>query len=316
MISEDELNSAVRLRCELLASGFTDQQLRALVKRGQLVRIRHGAYVDGGLWRQLDESERHRLHIRAVLKRAHPSTVVTHVSAAVERGAPVWGIPLDDVHVTRTDGKPGRREAGVVHHCGVLTEHDVEVVNGIPLTRAARCAVEVTAMATVEPALVTVNAMLHAEMLTAGELLAEVDALKHWPDTLATRIVVQLSDARIQSVGESRTAYLCWSQHLPRPEPQVPILDENGHVIACADFAWRQYGVFLEFDGRLKYALFRREGETLEEFLMREKRREERICQLTGWVCIRISWADLEHPARTAARIRRILESRRAPLGA
>jgi hypothetical protein len=68
--------------------------------------------------------------------------------------------------------------------------------------------------------------------------------------------------------------------------------------------------VFLEIDGRLKYEHFRREGETLEQFLMREKRREELICQLTGWICIRLTWADLEHPVRTARRIRRVLEGR------
>ncbi|HEX2771983.1 MAG TPA: hypothetical protein VHN18_06080, partial [Micromonosporaceae bacterium] len=80
--------------------------------------------------------------------------------------------------------------------------------------------------------------------------------------------------------------------------------------------AWRELGVFVEFDGREKYARFRRKNESLEEFLMREKRREERICLLTGWVCIRITWADLERPAATARRIRRILESRRRPVGA
>ena len=47
---------------------------------------------------------------------------------------------------------------------------------------------------------------------------------------------------------------------------------------------------------------------------MREKRRIELICQLTGWVCIPITWDDLEHPGRTAARIRRILASRRKPV--
>ena len=43
---------------------------------------------------------------------------------------------------------------------------------------------------------------------------------------------------------------------------------------------------------------------------MREKAREERICQLTGWICIRITWAQLNAPVSLARRIRRILESR------
>lgn len=309
-----DLTHAVVLRRELLAQGFTDPQIRSMVRRGQLHRVRHGSYVDGALWHSLSSPDRHRVLVRAVLKRAHPSTVVTHVSAAVERGTPTWGIALDEVHVTRTDGKPQRREAGVVHHCGELRESDVERVNGIPVSRAARCAVEVTTMTTVEPALVVVNGLLNTSLLTVEELAAEVEACKHWPDSLATTIVLRLCDPRIQSVGESRTHYLCWAHHLPRPEPQVPVVDELGRVFAFADFAWPDVGVFLEFDGRIKYEQFRRDGESLEEYLMREKRREERICQLTGWVCIRITWDDLAHPARTARRIRAILDSRRRPL--
>ncbi len=89
-------------------------------------------------------------------------------------------------------------------------------------------------------------------------------------------------------MAESRTWFMCWAQHLPRPRPQVPVLDENGWVFAYADFVWEEEGVFLEFDGRIKYEKYRRKGETLEEYLMREKRREEQICLLTGWQCIRI----------------------------
>lgn len=313
---EPDLEGVVILRRELLAEGYTDNQIRAMVKRGELHRVRHGSYVAAPLWAELSAVDRHRVLLRAVLRRAHPSTVATHISAAVERGAPTWGISLREVHVTRTDGKPGRREAGVVHHRGRLTQEDVEVVNGIPVSRTARCAVEVTTMATVEPALVVVNGMLHAGMLTREAFAAEVDDCKHWPDTLATTIVLRLCDARVESVAESRTLFLCWAQHLPRPEPQVPVVDEWGRVFAYVDFGWLDEGVFLEFDGRIKYERFRRKGETLEEFLMREKKREERICQLTGWVCIRITWEDLAHPERTARRIRAILESRRRPVGA
>ena len=311
-----DLGDMVVLRRELLAEGYTDSQIQRLVRRGDLYRVRHGSYVPGTLWPTLSAAERHRVLVRAVLRRAHPSAVATHISAAVERGAPVWGISLDEVHITRTDGKTGRREAGVVHHRGALDANGVEIVNGIPVSRAPRCAVEVTTMATVEPALVTVNGMLNAQLLTVEEFAGAVEALKHWPDTLATTIVLRLCDPRIQSVGESRTSFMCWDQHLPRPEPQVAVYDEFGHLLGYTDFAWCEEGVFLEFDGRLKYEWFRREGETLDEFLMREKRREERICQVTGWVCIRITWADLAHPERTARRIRRILEGRRRPVGA
>ncbi len=208
----------------------------------------------------------------------------------------MWGIPLDVVHVTRSDGRPGRNEAGIRHHAGRLDRSEIEYVNGMPVTKAARTAVEVTTITTVEPALVTINGMLHDKLFNKQEFAAEVARLKHWPDTLTATLVERLCDGRIPSVAESRTLHLCWSQHLPRPEPQIPIRDERGWVFAYVDFGWEDEGVFLEFDGRLKYELFRRENETLAEYLLREKRREEQICQLTGWVCIRIAWADLENP--------------------
>ncbi len=140
--------------------------------------------------------------------------------------------------------------------------------------------------------------------------------MQHWPGTLATRIVLDLVDPAIESVGESRVAYLCFSQSLPRPETQVRVRDENGRVVARVDFAWPALGVFLEFDGRVKYGA---DGQTV----WKEKRREDRIRELTGWrsgdwrsrvaqISAGLSEglapaADLEDPVRTAGRIRAVL---------
>lgn len=41
--------------------------------------------------------------------------------------------------------------------------------------------------------------------------------------------------------------------------------------------------------------------------VLREKQRESRIAELTGWRCIRITWADLERPDGTVARILALL---------
>ena len=170
--------------------------------------MRHGSYVAGDLWCSLSAADRHRVLVRAVLRRAHPSAVATHVSAAVERGAPTWGVNLDEVGITRTDGIPGRREAGVLHHRGRLPESEVEVVNGIRLSGAARSAIEVSTTTPLESALVTVNGLLHAGHCTSDELATMAEAHKHWPDSLTMTLLLRLCDPRVQSVGESRTSYL------------------------------------------------------------------------------------------------------------
>ena len=175
-----DLDGVVILRRELIADGLNDRQIAGKVRDGELHRVRHGSYVSGPLWSGLSTVDRHRVTVRAVLRRAAPGAVVSHVSAAVELGAPVWGISLDDVHLTRLDGVSGRREAGVAHHAGELDERDVRVVNGVTVTSPARCAVEVTTMTTVEPALVTVNGLLNSGLVSAADFAAEIDRLKHW----------------------------------------------------------------------------------------------------------------------------------------
>lgn len=305
-----DLAGLVFLRREALADGYSDRAIQGKVASGEWHRVRRGAYVDGAAWRDLSATDRHRVTARAVLKSSHSSTVLSHASAALEHGVPVWGIDLTEVHVTRTDGKPRRREAGVVHHRGRLSPDEVTTVGEVPVTSIVRTAIEMPTITGVEAALVSVDALLRLGQPSSATLHSALDRSKHWPRSLISQVVFRLADPRHESAGESRTAYLCWDQRLMRPEPQVIVHDERGREFARVDFAWPELGVFLEFDGREKYRIFRRENESLEDYLMREKRREERICMLTGWVCIRISWQDLERPRETGERIRRILASR------
>lgn len=306
-----DLSECVSLRRHLLADGYDDAHIRALVRGGALRRIRRGAYVDRVLWDSLSAADRHRATARAILLTAHPATVLTHVSAALEHGAAVWGIPLDHVHTTRVDGISGRHHRDWIQHRGVLPDDQIVEVNGVRVSVGARCAVEISTIAPLEPSLVTVNDLLHLGATTRDEFAALAHDSRFWPNSLVTDLVVNMCDGRLESVAETRTDVMCWSQHLPRPTPQVIIKDIDGHEFARVDFAWLKHGVFLEFDGRIKYTKYRRKGETLEQFLMREKERETRICQLTGWVCIRLSWEDLGNPDATAVRIRRLLDSRR-----
>ena len=306
-----DLTNEVFLRRDAIAWGYTDRGIQLRVRAGEWHRVRRGAYVSGPLWRELSETDRHRVRARAVLLTAHPTAVLSHVSAAVELGAPVWDVDLSVVHVTRTDRKPRRREAGVWHHRGILVDGEIQEVNGVRVTAPLRAAVEVPTVVGVEQALVMVDGLLRIASADPQDVKTALDRATHWPRSLANEVIFRLADSRHESAAETRTHFMCWRQGVPCPEPQVEIFDQRGRPFARVDFAWRKYGVFLEFDGRIKYERFRRPNESLEDFLMREKRRELRICQLTGWVCIRIGWADLENPVPTAARIRGILDSRR-----
>ena len=62
------------------------------------------------------------------------------------------------------------------------------------------------------------------------------------------------------------------------------------------DFGWPDLGVLGEFDGKKKYGeLLRRPGQTAEDVLVDEKRREDRLRAL-GWTVVRWMWSDLYRP--------------------
>lgn len=301
----------IRLRRELIADGWRDRDIARAVSGGLISKVRYGAYTDAELWNPLDDRGRHRARARAVLKTAHPSSVLTHQSCLAELEVPLWRLPLDEVAVTRTDGVAGRRERGIVQHSGAIHLEDLTMRHGVPTSTAARAAIETLTTNDLELGYCILNGMLHLGRTTLQEVKRVAAHTEHWPNTLAVRIAIGLADSRLSSIAESRFMYLCYRQNLPFPEPQVEVRD-GGRLLGIVDFLWRMYRVFLEFDGRIKYELFRHPGETLEDYVMREKRREEEICLATGWTCIRITWADLENPVATARRIMAML-ARRLP---
>jgi hypothetical protein len=304
---DDPRRTPVTLRRAYLASGYTDRALARMVRDGALARPRRGAYVAGPVWFGLDDAGRHSVRARAVLAQARADAVLSHVTGVLEYDAPTWGLDLTEVHLTRRDGRIGRSEAGVRQHAGVIAPGDVVLRNGVPVMNPHRLALEVTTMTDVEHALPVVCDLLHRGLTTPEDLALRYELMELWPNSLASQVVVRLADPRIESVGEARVLYVCYSQSLPMPTPQVEIRDGSGEVVARVDFAWPELGVFLEFDGKVKYEKLLKEGQRASDVVVREKQREELICRLTGWKCIRITWADLENPERTAAMIRRIL---------
>lgn len=304
---DDPRNTVPMLRRQLIADGWNDRAIARQVRAGAWVRVRHGAYLPSTIWQELDEGGRHGILARAVQLQSSTDVVLSHVSGLPEYDAPTWGLDLDEVHVTRKDGKVGRREAGVCQHCGAIADGDVVTRNGVEVMSATRLALEVTTVGSVEASLCVVNDLLHRQLTSVEALHDRYASMTQWPRTLSTDLVLRLADPRIESVGESRTIHLCFASRLPLPQTQHGVRDSSGTLIGRVDFAWPELGVFLEFDGLVKYEKLLQPGERASDVVVREKLREQQICDATGWRCIRITWDDLRYPARTAALIRAAL---------
>jgi len=303
----DRVLPRVMLRRELIAAGWRDRGIATMVRHGDWTRIRTGAYVESSRWNDLGKVDKHRTRARAVLAQAKTELVFSHTTGLCELGIEPWDLSLDQVHVTRPDGRAGRAEAGVRQHCGVVGPLDTQVTTGVTTMVPARIGLEITMIADLEHGLVAMNQILHAGLAEKAEVAALAGRMQHWPSSLTTDLVVRLSDGRCESVGESRTAYLCWNAGIPMPVPQHEVTDADGRVVAVVDFAWPEHGVFLEFDGKVKYTSLLKPGESAADVLLKERARERLVMELTGWRCIRLTWADLHDPARTARRIRQVL---------
>lgn len=297
-LTDDHLMSTA----DLLEAGYDDRAIARLIKRGALYRIRQGAYTYTDHWNSLDADGRHKLHCRAVLRRARRPTLLAGPTAARVLGAPTWDLG-DRIHVSRLDRKADRRSADRHPHCGELRAEDTTIRHGLPITSGTRTALDVIAMTDEEHALVVIDGLLHSGETTLPLLERRANGMRFVPGSLTEHVVFLHADGRHESAGETRTATMLRAAGFPRPVPQYAIRDRSGRVIHWVDFAWPELKVWVEFDGKEKYLKHRRPGESVVDCVLREKRREELICGLTGWRCVRLTWADLYHPELVIARI-------------
>lgn len=294
------------LRRDAVAMGIDDKALARLVRAKFLVRLRQGIYCDRSVFIAADERERHRLLCAGVIHLYDSHVALSHASACIVQGGPAYGLDLRAVHLTHLKGG-GRQRSRIRHHTGECRVGDLRRLDGHWVTTPARSVADTVCTDGVVAGLVQANHFLHCRLMVKDELAETIARSSNWPGSLRQHPVLLLADERIESVGESRTSHLVFSQGLPMPEPQFEIFDPFSGTTYRVDFAWPEHRVIVEFDGKEKYHRYRRPGETIEQAVMREKAREDRIRELTGWTVIRITWRDLSFPEHTAQRIRAAL---------
>ncbi|MET9317656.1 type IV toxin-antitoxin system AbiEi family antitoxin domain-containing protein [Kribbella sp. NPDC003505] len=299
-------------RAQAIGAGYSREQITNRLADGRWERVRYGQYAERQDLSALPDWERrilgHRRLVHAAMNSMRPgSAVVSHHSALVMHGVPVWRADLSEVQLTRTAGMRSGPRTGVRHHRAKLGPSDVTTVAGLAVTTATRAAVEVATTLSFESAVVSADAAFRRPEVRAEDLLRLRDVTGNWPGGPAIRAVLDFADPLSESVGESRLRILMHNEGLPTPALQVEFTDADGFV-ARVDFYFLEYNTVVEFDGLAKY------GDGTREVLVREKLREDRLRAL-GLEVVRITWADLEHPRRTALRIRQAFaRARRTPL--
>ncbi len=178
---------------------------------------------------------------------------------------------------------------------------------GLVLTRPCRSVLDAATILPVEGGLVSTDSAMHKQLVDQDELDRMYRAMERWPGAQRLQLVLRLADGGAASPGESRSRYLFWTQNLPAPCLQFHVYDEHGELVGITDFAWPDKRMLGEFDGRVKYGRLLKPGQEPGDVVFEEKRREDRLREITGWGMGRLVWADLSRPAETGARFARRL---------
>jgi hypothetical protein len=298
----------------MLAAGFSDDEVRRLLRIGDLTRVRRGSYVVGPL--PEEPVRRHRLAISAAVRALADEAVLSHASAAVLHGLPLWNVPLARVHVTRARPTGGRRGRLVHVHTAPLHSDEIVLVDGVAVASVARTVVDIARTVPFEQAVVVADAALASGLVDGLALAEALLRATGWRGAPAARRAVAFAEPGAASVGESRSRVAIMRAGLPRPVLQWEVRDGSGHLVGRTDFGWPALGAVGEFDGEVKYGRLLQPGQSPGEVVFAEKVREDRI-RATDLGMARWVWDELGPAfAPVAARIRAQFRGSHIPRGA
>jgi hypothetical protein len=299
----------LHLRPDLLARGFSSDEVQRARRAGELVPVRRGAYLGRGDERLDVPAARHAVLVRATVPTLAPGAVISHVSAAVMHGLAVWAIPLDHVHTIRPGGAGGRIGSVVHRHVAPLDPAEVTLVDGVLVTSLARTVVDIARTVPFEQAVVVADsALFRNEDLTPAALAAGVARAAGWPGVPQARRAIGFARRGAQSPGESRSRIEIARAGLPVPHLQFPVQLPDGST-ALTDFGWIGPRAVGEFDGEVKYGRLVPQGQAPADVVFAEKVREDAVRALdygfTRWI-----WDELDDFAPVAARIAKTFRPR------
>jgi very-short-patch-repair endonuclease len=221
--------------------------------------------------------------------------VVAGFAAAALHGSK-W---VDDGQVVELIHDNLRNPAGIQTHRERIDEDEIEVTAGIPVTSPVRTALDFGCWFPIMTAVAGIDALARATDLKAVDVELLVRRYAGRRGIARARQALELFDAGAQSPKESWLRVVLSQAGLPKPQTQIPVLDEFGSAIAYLDMGWEDVKVAVEYDGE-QHRRDRRQYTW-------DVRRSEMLARL-GWIVIRVVAGD--RPAEVVRRVRAALASR------
>jgi hypothetical protein len=271
------------------AGVLTARRLRRL-----LVPVYPGVHIPRGA--QLSAVQR----ARAAWLWSRRDGVIAGLSAAAMLGAK-WiepSIPAELIHTNR------RAPPMLTVHTDDLAVGEARYIDGTAVTTPARTAFDIGRRRALVDGVQRIDALMNATDVKVTDVEA-VAALHPGVRGLEQlRRTLEHVDAGAESPWESLTRLLFVRNGLPRPQTQIPVLDDYGVLVAVIDMGWREYLVGVDFEGAHHWTDLRQRHWDVERFT--------RLPEL-GWQDFKVTSRMVRHGSRLLDRVGAALVARGCP---
>jgi hypothetical protein len=270
--------------------GRSTTGLERAAGRGELRRVRPGAYVDDAEWLASPSREQHLVRMMAAARSLSGGVVFSHESAAAWWGFPRVG-PLPALVDVSFDSDAGRsKRVGVRWHRATWEPDDVLRAGHLLVTSPRRTAIDLARSRSLADGVIALDHVFALDV-DRDEVASWVTRRRPFRGVRALAAALEIargaSESPLESLSLARFAQL----GAPSPVQQHTIVTQDRRQYRV-DFFWPELGVVGECDGRSKYVT--------PDDLWNEKRREDAIRPLVHRF-VRWSWADALHSAPLAA---------------
>lgn len=280
--------------------GVSRQQLRTLVRSGDLIQTRYGVYATKAAVAKAALTPRlgHALEVRSAMAVIGEDVVASHHSAALIHGLEMLNQPAAGV-VTFTCSRNRHHGSykGVVFHTGELPPRHVMKWRHIPVTTMARTVVDLARILPFMEGVVVADAALRTREITPFEFEPVLTACTGWPGIERAREAVGFCDLNAGSVFESCLRVFLRRWGFDPPETQVTII--AGGSAFDVDFLYREQMVVIETDGMAKYKT---------EKDLRKQFHRDRLLRDAGYKVVHVTWDEaFRQPGVVISRIKKAL---------
>lgn len=138
---------------------------------------------------------------------------------------------------------------GIIARNERFTCDEVIEINGMAVATPQRTAFDLGRFLRRDAAVAHLDALARATGLASEHVLPLADMYKGARGIRRLRTAIDLMDAEAQSPKETSLRLLLIDAGYPRPQTQIPVLDDRGVPIAFLDMGWEDIMVAVEYDG-------------------------------------------------------------------